>query len=194
VSRALATALTALCLVGVLAACGEDEPDVTGEADFAATTPDGWDVGDKDALQAGGTAAISEFEESADLPEDVELQTEWLALWFDSDPGEFRTNINVFREPVKAGREEGYLRFSLQGIERSRGVKAELTEGPQVGGTPSDAFDYTLNAEGLELQVRTLTVFRDGNAYNITLTAPAAEFSEAEAALDEIVSSWTWED
>jgi hypothetical protein len=192
--RRFAIALMSLTLLGGVAGCGgEDEPDVTEEANFTATTPEGWEVGDEEALQAGGTAAIATEREEGRIPEDVELQVEFLALWYQSDAEDFRTNINVFREPVEPNEEEGYLRFSQRGIEQGQGVSVEVSDGPSVDGTPSNAFDYTATVEDFELDVRTLTAFRDGYAYNITATAPVESSADADAALDEIISSWSWE-
>jgi hypothetical protein len=119
---------------------------------------------------------------------------EFLAVWFQEEASEdFRTNINVFREPVEPGQEERYLRFSLQGVKQVQDARVTQSPGPSIDGTPSDAFDYSIDREGLAVDVRTLTAFRDGYAYNITLTAPSADYPAAQDAFDEIISSWTWE-
>jgi hypothetical protein len=196
---ALGTALAILFTVG----CGGDDDDEgdggsfisSSDAPYEVTLPGGWiEPGDEQKeiiAQSIGAAVEGAADQEVDVP-GVTLAS----FWSEGEPSPERPSIIVIREPVTDGAsDEQFVQSSLQNAERIFGDA--LTEpikpvsGVELGGEELPAFDYTASID-VTLAKRVAFIFRDGEAYTLTLTSPPGGFDRATADLDEILASWTW--
>jgi hypothetical protein len=195
----LARIAAALLAAALLTACGDDDDDderVSASApDFSVELPDGWEEQDAGTREAIGEQGIENLGEQGGLPENAQFAVDVQAVWSVTEPSEeFTTNVNVFAEGVAPLTPARYLRVSIQQLGAS-GLATEVgtpAAGPDVDGEPSQEVEYSAAQEGLDLRLRLVTVFHDGNAYNVTLSALPDDFDAASADLDEILASWAW--
>jgi len=61
-----------------------------------------------------------------------------------------------------------------------------------VAGTPAMAFEYTHSVQAGPLHGRQVLCVRDDKVYGITFVADPQAFTTDRAALDQIISSWSW--
>jgi hypothetical protein len=192
-------AALAFLLAGLLG-CGDDDDDgsfiTSSDAPYSVTLPEGWsEPSDEDKeliAQSIGASVESAADQELDVP-GVSLAS----FWSEGEPSPERPSIIVIREPVPEGAsDEQFIQASLRNAERIFGDA--LTEpitpvsGVRIEGEEVPAFDYTASIE-VTLAKRVAFTLRDGEAYTITLTSPPDAFEGATADLDEILTSWTWD-
>ena len=195
-SRHRLIAALALLLAAALVGCGDDDdgPDLTRAANFEVELPEGWSAADDETLQALARGALDVTGE--ELGRDLSAaRPEFLAAWSaDEVVDGFRTNVNVFREPLRGFTSRDYLRLNDQQLAQVGAEVISNGPGPQVGGSASTEAEYETAFEGSPtVRIRTLTLFREGDAYNITMTALPHQFADAIPDFDQIISSWVWD-
>jgi hypothetical protein len=184
-------ALTAVAFAG----CSSDEDGEAVEGTgYTYSLPDGWeDVSDRAEaeLEVGGfrpdTLVVGERED------------------------DFATNVNVIREDglpsgVTAAQ---YADVSLAGLRdpAGAGLPPEVAQAiddvnptqiseprdAELDGEEAVAWDYRGTQDGRDVRVQQVAAVMAGAGYTLTLTVLPDRFDEGNAALDQVVESWSWE-
>ena len=197
------TVLLIACLaVGLLVACGSDEPETIDGDGYSFEAPEGWEdiTGESEEIAeviggSGGDAAAG-----AAGAYDV-------AVVSDETSNDFRTNFNVgVQEDVPPGYDS--LQFAEQNIAVFRNpdqVEGILPEGIDVdfvgdeprrttlGGETAYEVEYRLSTD--EAEVATLQVYavHDGTAYVGTYTTDPGTFDPQSEDLRHILETWEWD-
>jgi hypothetical protein len=184
-------ALTAVAFAG----CSSDEDGEAVEGTgYTYSLPDGWeDVSDRAEaeLEVGGfrpdTLVVGERED------------------------DFAANVNVIREDglpsgVTAAQ---YADVSLAGLRdpAGAGLPPEVAQAiddvnptqiseprdAELDGEEAVAWDYRGTQDGRDVRVQQVAAVMAGAGYTLTLTVLPDRFDEGNAALDQVVESWSWE-
>lgn len=158
----------------------EEEPTTAAAADegFEVDVPDGWE----DAMDLVDPGELAED----DAPGIV------LALKDTQQVDDFYTNVVITREE--------YISNLTSAVEQTAEDLAgedgeyELLEPAEVDGNRAPGYVLTREVDGLPVRQTQRWVSHDGTLYVVTLSAVQAQDEEAAAALEDLLSSWTWTD
>jgi hypothetical protein len=85
-----------------------------------------------------------------------------------------------------------YANVQRQGLEAD-GLFPSPMEGDEVGGSDALAWETTFtDSDGTVIRQRTITLVRDGQAWQIGLVSTQQDFREARTQLEAMLSSWSW--
>lgn len=114
-----------------------------------------------------------------------------LVLMSSEQEGGFNTNLVVHVASGDAALLESELaqgRDELADQGRSISAAPDIT----VGGLRALGFTTTFSQQGIDVRARSYGLHRDGRVYLLTLSSATSAAAAADAALADIVESWTW--
>jgi hypothetical protein len=163
---------------------GDDAGKVVKGSGYEVTVPAGW-------------------EDKADRREDVEFEgfTPDVLLVGDREDG-FTTNVNILRNPSAGYSLDRQVRAERDLLEVGRlpGSDAEPRPaeelGPveriELGGEPARAYDFRLEQEDKQLDLRQVVAIHDKAVYAITLTTGPDRRDDEIDSFEAILDSWRW--
>jgi hypothetical protein len=193
--RTLGGVLLALLVAASGCGDGEEEQDRVAGRGYSHAVPDDWrdvsdEAEDEPGLQVAGigpdTLVIGERENG------------------------FATNVNVIREPglppgvspseyadktitgLRDPAAAGFPPEVVQVIESIQPRDISEPSGAELGGEEAFAWDYTSTQDGRDLRIRQVATVVDDTGYTVTLTSLPEARKEGIDALDDVVSSWRW--
>jgi len=205
--RRLARVVAAAGLVLAIGACGSDTADIaddetsptatetTAESPPEPTEPTETEDGEPagDVIDGEGyTYAIPEgWEDVSDEPASAQADS---AVRVSDPEGTFGTNVNVIVSPSGGVTDIESLRDQFkQQIEGMVDSEVEEVEDITIAGEPAIGQTASTDQQGETLVFTQYFVAHGDNIYAVTLTSPEADAANGQAALDSILSSWTWE-
>lgn len=76
--------------------------------------------------------------------------------------------------------------------QRQKGATVSKLADRRIGGVPAAGYRMTTTSEKVEVVQTQFFVVRDRTVYITTLTAAAAQDTQAQGVLEQILSSWSW--
>lgn len=87
---------------------------------------------------------------------------------------------------------QSYADVQRQGL-REDGLFPSPLENDEVGGSQALAWETTFtDSDGTVIRQRTITLIKDGQAWQIGLVSTQQDFEQARSQLESMLSSWSW--
>lgn len=200
-TRLAIMSICSLAAMGLLAACGENEPTtITGDG-YSFEAPGGWTDASEDGEDLAG--AVRDQGEAAAT---VGAGNPDVVVFSDEQSGGFRTNLNVLTGEVPAGFDSRRLARSSAASLAAPEQAERFLPGEQeidydgtpprrtsIGGETAFQLEYEMTTSENEVRISQIYVVHGGTGYVATLTTAPDNFDSGVSDLGRIVDTWEFE-